>query len=83
MWASMSVNSCCEYKASLYNNGHMFHGPLRNVLSININDSIIICDSMSPEGKLCLMSQEMVNSETFRISPKALEKNSTHEFKNM
>lgn len=55
---------------------YMFYiPPSRNVLPVNINDCMISQDSMSLEAKVWQMSQQMVNSSTFRTSLKVVDKN--------
>ena len=49
-WVSTNVNGCCGHKACLYNDIHIFVPPSRNVLPANINDFVIIRDSMSQGG---------------------------------
>ena len=48
---------------------------LKNVLPVNVNNSMIITDSMSSGGEVLLMPQQMVNARTFRTAPKAVGKN--------
>ena len=51
----MSVDGCCGYEVCLFNNVHILwtltvedSSFLRNVLDVDINDSMIIRNSMSP-----------------------------------
>ena len=48
--ACVGLHECHGYhghKACLYNNVHVYLSPLRNVFPVNVNDSMVIRDSMS------------------------------------
>jgi hypothetical protein len=50
-WVSISVDGCCGHKAYLCINACILQSPLRNVLPVNINDSMIIIDGANMGGE--------------------------------
>lgn len=72
-----SLDCCCGCKACLYNNSTYFHvPPLRNVLSAEVNDSVIIRDGTSPRGEgVSNILAKWWNAVTFRTALKDVGKN--------
>lgn len=82
MWTSKSTDCCCECRVCLYSNIHnlIYVPPLRNVLLVKVNDSMIPRNSSSPgQKKYLLPSIEMVNALTFRTDLKSVGKNSENK----